>query len=648
MTVRGVDDPDTAEESVTVSLSATDGGYGGQTASVTVSVMDDDTANLVVSPSTLSVGEAGSGDFTVKLATQPSAGVSVSVSSGDTGAATVSPASLSFTTANWDTTQTVTVSGVDDPDTAEESVTVSLSATDGGYEWPDGVGERQRHGRRHGEPGGQRIHAERGGGGQRRLHGEAGDAAQRRRKRVGVLGRHGSGDGVSRKPELHDGQLGHDADGDGQRGGRPGTAEESVTVSLSATDGGYEGKMSSVIVSVMDDDTANLVVSESMLSVGEAGSGDFTVKLATQPSAGVSVSVSSDDTGAATVSPASLSFTTANWDTTQTVTVSGVDDPDTAEESVTVSLSATDGGYGGQTASVSVSVMDDDTANLVVSPSMLSVGEAGSGDFTVKLATQPSAGVSVSVSSGDTGAATVSPASLSFTTANWGTEQTVTVSGVDDPDTAEESVTVSLSATGGGYVGKIASVMVTITDNDTASLVVSASMLSVGEAGSGDFTVKLATQPSAGVNVSVSSGDTAAATVSPASLSFTTANWNTAQTVTVSGVDDPDTADESVTVSLSATDGGYGGQTASVSVSVMDDDTANLVVSPSTLSVGEAGSGDFTVKLATQPSAGVSVSVLLGRHGSGDGVSRKPELHDGQLGHDADGDGQRGGRPGHR
>ena len=141
MTVSGVDDPDTAEESVTVSLSATDGGYGGQTASVTVTITDDDTANLVVSASTLSVGEAGSGDFTVKLATQPSAGVSVSVSSDDTGAATVSPASLSFTTANWDTTQTVTVSGVDDPDTAEESVTVSLSATDGGYEWQDSIGD---------------------------------------------------------------------------------------------------------------------------------------------------------------------------------------------------------------------------------------------------------------------------------------------------------------------------------------------------------------------------------------------------------------------------------------------------------------------------------------------------------------------------
>ena len=362
-------------------------------------------------------------------------------------------------------------------------------------------------------------------------------------------------------------------------------------------------------MTITDDDTANLVVSASTLSVGEAGSGDFTVKLATQPSAGVSVSVSSDNTAAATVSPASLSFTTANWDTTQTVTVRGVDDPDTAEESVTVSLSATDGGYEGKMASVTVTITDDDTANLVVSASTLSVGEAGSGDFTVKLATQPSAGVSVSVSSGDTGAATVSPASLSFTTANWHTTQTVTVRGVDDPDTAEESVTVSLSATDGGYGSKTASVTVTITDDDTANLVVSESTLNVGEAGSGDFTVKLATQPSANVTVSVSSGDTGAATVSPASLSFTTANWDTTQTVTVSGVDDPDTANESVAVSLSAMDGGYGGKTASVSVSVMDDDDPVVTVSFKESSYSVAESDDNTTPGVSENQVIVTVTL---------------------------------------
>ena len=91
------------------------------------------------------------------------------------------------------------------------------------------------------------------------------------------------------------------------------------------------------------------------------------MKLATQPNANVTVTLSSDDTGAATVSPASLTFTTTNWSSTQQVTVSGVDDSDTDNESLTVTASASGGGYGGKTAMVSVAVTDNDTAQTVPS-----------------------------------------------------------------------------------------------------------------------------------------------------------------------------------------------------------------------------------------------------------------------------------------
>ena len=40
------------------------------------------------------------------------------------------------------------------------------------------------------------------------------------------------------------------------------------------------------------------------------------------------------------------------------------------------------------------------------------------------------------------------------------------------------------------------------------------------------------------MTIALSSSDTTEGTVSPASLIFTTANWNVAQTVTVTGVDD--------------------------------------------------------------------------------------------------------------
>lgn len=61
------------------------------------------------------------------------------------------------------------------------------------------------------------------------------------------------------------------------------------------------------------------------------------------------------------------------------------------------------------------------------------------------------------------------------------------------------------------------------------------------EAGAGSpqtFTVVLNTQPTTDVVIDVSSNDTTEGTVSPSSLTFTNANYNTPQTVTVTGVDD--------------------------------------------------------------------------------------------------------------
>ncbi|MEZ4818894.1 MAG: hypothetical protein R3A45_02980 [Bdellovibrionota bacterium] len=50
------------------------------------------------------------------LDAQPSSDVVIDVSSADTGAATVSISALTFTSANWNTPQTITVTGVNDAD----------------------------------------------------------------------------------------------------------------------------------------------------------------------------------------------------------------------------------------------------------------------------------------------------------------------------------------------------------------------------------------------------------------------------------------------------------------------------------------------------------------------------------------------------
>jgi hypothetical protein len=67
------------------------------------------------------------------------------------------------------------------------------------------------------------------------------------------------------------------------------------------------------------------------------------------------------------------------------------------------------------------------------------------------------------------------------------------------------------------------------------------------------FTVVLDSQPTNTVTIALTSSDISEGVVSPASLSFTTSNWNTAQTATISGVDDMQVdGDISFTISFSA------------------------------------------------------------------------------------------------
>jgi uncharacterized protein (TIGR02145 family) len=95
------------------------------------------------------------------------------------------------------------------------------------------------------------------------------------------------------------------------------------------------------------------------MTVGEAGTNTYTVVLDTEPTSNVTVTLSSDDTSAATVT-SSLTFTTSNWSSAQTVTITGVNDGDSVNETVTISHSISGGGYGSITMTDITATMTDD------------------------------------------------------------------------------------------------------------------------------------------------------------------------------------------------------------------------------------------------------------------------------------------------
>ncbi len=88
-------------------------------------------AAIVATPATVSVKQGGSVTFDVKLASQPSSSVAVAVarSSGSTDL-TATPASLTFTTADWNTAQKVTVASAAN---GGDLTTAVFSATATGY-----------------------------------------------------------------------------------------------------------------------------------------------------------------------------------------------------------------------------------------------------------------------------------------------------------------------------------------------------------------------------------------------------------------------------------------------------------------------------------------------------------------------------------
>ena len=365
-----------------------------------------------------------------------------------------------------------------------------------------------------------------------------------------------------------------------------------------------------------NDQGRSVAVSPTSLSVDEAaGTAAYQVSLGLAPTGEVTVTPTSSDASAATVS-GPLTFTTENWSTSQTVTVTGVDDDRVGARTATVSHAIAGGGYDGVSVdSVDVTLTDDDVAGVRIDPLSLRVPEGGSATYSVALDSEPAADVTVNVAKkdGGDGDLSASPATLSFTSANWSGAQTVTVSAADDADSVDGTAafTHTAASTDADYSGiNVAELAATEGDDDL--ITVSTTQLSVSEGGTATYAVVLNAAPIADVTVKVvatGDGDLSAA---PADLNFSTTNWSTAQTVTVSAADDDDLTDGSATFS-------HGAQSADLrfnnahgdAVVATEADDDFLVLSATSVSVPEGGTATYTVALPSAPVADVQVAASL-------------------------------------
>jgi hypothetical protein len=659
ITVTGVDDAVADGNQVyTILISpaaSTDTNYNGLDASdVSVSNTDNDSAGITVAPvSGLVTTEAlGTDTFTVVLNSQPTADVILVLSSSDTSEGTVNPTSLTFTDLNWNAPQTVTVSGVDDAVADGNQVytiqTVAATSADANYSGmnPDDVSVTNTDNDSAGfavTPVSGLVTTEAGG--------QAGFTvalnSQPTADVILALSSSDTSEGTVHPTSLTFTSINWNApqtvtvtgvDDAGADGNQPYVIQ---TAAATSGDSNYNGmNPEDVSASNTDNDSAGITVDpvSGLVTTEAGGIATFTVVLNSQPTANVSIGLSSGDTGEGTLSPTTLVFTDTNWNAPQTVTVTGVDDaiadgnqPYTIQ---TAAATSADAGYDGMNAEdVSVSNTDNDSAGFTVDPTsgLVSTESGGTGTFTVVLNSEPTADVVMGLSSGDTSEGTVSPGSLTFTSLNWNAPQTVTVTGVDDaiadgnqPYTIQTAAATSADANYNGMNAE--DVSVSNTDNDSAGVTVDPTGgLNTSESGGVDtFTVVLNSQPIADVTILLSSSDISEGNATPTSLVFTSTNWNAPQTVTATGVDDAIAdGNQPYTIQTGAatsSDADYNGLNPDdVSVTNVDNDSAGISVTPvSGLETSETGTTDsFAIVLNSQPTSDVTINLLCTDTGEG-------------------------------
>ena len=241
------------------------------------------------------------------------------------------------------------------------------------------------------------------------------------------------------------------------------------------------GTTAELTLSITDDDTADIVLSPTSLTVIEEGASgvSYTVALATEPTVDVTVTISGHagtdlNLGGGRLSNDTLTFTPVNWDRPQTVTVAAAHDDDGVTDDETLTHTAAGGEYAGVARDLPTTVDDNDPLGISITPLELKVDESDSADYAVWLDTEPTVEVTVTIS-GHAGTdlilsgPTLTSDALTFTADNWGIPQTVTVTAAHDDDTDDDTGTLTNTAAGGEYEG-FDRVLPVTTDDNTGDL----------------------------------------------------------------------------------------------------------------------------------------------------------------------------------
>ena len=431
---------------------------------------------------------------------------------------------------------------------------------------------------------------------------------------------------------------------------------ETMTATLTVPPGYAAGNHVTATVTITDDDTARVKVDPTTLSVDEGGSKTYDVVLDSKPSANVTVAAASEDEGAVTVTPASRTFTPDNWNTPQSFTVSGVEEDDFDDESVSIdhTVTSADSQYSGITASsVTVGVSDNDEAPKAVTVAFgsaaYSVDETDDTTttdvneseviVTVTLSADPERTVTIPITKTEQGGATSAdysgvPASVVFNSGD--TSKTFTFSATADTiDDDGESVKLTFGTMPTGVSeGTTKETVVSIADDDVPAVTVAFGSAAYSVDETDDTTTTMVKENEATVKVTLSADPERTVTIPitrteqggatsadysgvPASVVFN--SGETSKTFTFSATADTiDDDGESVDLGFGTLPAGVtAGTTSTASVSITDDDATMLTITPNQTTRVYGGTEDLGFSVGGLVDGDTAAQVV-----SGDKLSR--------------------------
>ena len=375
--------------SITINSSSYDSRFNDIENTVQVSIKDNDDVGIVYDDSSITLNEGQSAIRTFKLKSQPLADVALNISSDHDDKLTISSKQLIFTPSNWNINQSVIFTAIDDNIASGDlsfNIKIKPSSTDTLYNniseniIPITIKDDDLAGIIYDSTS---VTLDEGQSITRTFRLKSQPTSN---VTLNISSNNGSRLSIS-KPSLTFTASNWNIDQSVtftaiDNSIDDGDATVSVTIKSTSTDINYNNLSSGFAIAVKDNDTSGIITDTTQATINEGQYITRTFKLKSQPTSNVILNISSNNNSRLSITPQSLTFTPSNWNTTQSVRFTAIDDNivnGNVDVVISIKSSSTDNAYNNLTSTYTITVKDNDVASKIGTPAF------SSGIFTILL-----------------------------------------------------------------------------------------------------------------------------------------------------------------------------------------------------------------------------------------------------------------------